>query len=228
MARDSKGRFLPGTGGKPKPSKKRTGFKMDSGWRDYAKAIDEKKFLPILKKHVERETYRAALMMQKRVRASIRGGKYTPNAALTTMIKGKGKKPLVDGGDLFQAIAVVKKSWSTFFVGVVRTHDQYNIAVAIHDGRKVAVTDKMRKLFWVLWLASTGSIDPSSLSGRAAELWERAPGGWKPLRPSTTHIVIPPRRFIMRVFERKAAKALIEKRWRNAIKRAIKEAAKQG
>jgi hypothetical protein len=202
-------------------------MKMDKGWERMAKALDPKRFDAALRRHVPRATKLNGLLAVARMRQELRGGEFAKNADLTIMIKGSDK-PLVDGGDLFQGISMEQVNDFTVFVGVKRTDKNYNIAKTIHDGVSIKVTPAMRNMFFMLWQASEGTIGPSALDGRAAELWSKHPGGWKPLKATTTVIVIPARPWTDRAFDDGVLKKQAQKNWEDAIAAALREVAAQG
>jgi len=201
----------------------RIDFKLDKGWKRMAKAVDKKKFQARVRQHVALETRRNGQRGAKAIRQSIKRGDFAANAALTKAIKGSSK-PLVDNSDLFKAVTFKVGSWDEAFVGVLRTDDSFNIAEMLHEGGEIKVTAKMRGLFYVLWLVSQGA-DPSILSGRARELWERMPRDWKPLKASTTVIRIPKRPFITNIFNDPAFIKVVHEGWEKAVKRAFRDAA---
>lgn len=175
-----------------------------------------------MNKHISLATRRNGLLAVRMIRQSIKKGNFEANAALTVDIKGSSK-PLVDKGGLFQSVTSKMQGDRSVFAGVLQTDELYNIAVALHDGASVTVTPKMRNMFKALWWASIGTIDPGELKGAAAELWERKPGGWLPLRENTVAILIPGRPFIEGVFN---DRVLIDKaieNWQRALSLAFKE-----
>lgn len=199
----------------------------DDGWKRFANALDPKQFQRKLHRNIKNANYFNGKLLATAIRKAIKGGGFEKNAALTVMIKGSGKKPLTDQGELFKSIAIVVNNDLELFVGIVKDDEQYDLALAVHDGAEIRVTPAMRGLFFSLWQASIGAIPSSKLSGRAAELWERSPGGWKPLKKSTTRIVIPGRPFTKEALEDDGLKAKMEKNWRWAVEKTLKEAAKK-
>lgn len=197
-------------------------FKRDKGWKKLEQALSPGHAGKIIRKHMRRATMLNGKIAERQIRESIKSGKYVSNAPLTQAIKG-GDKPLVGSAQLFGAITSKAITDLAVFIGVLRTSDIYNIAVAIHQGTAIKVTKKMRGLFYVLWLASKGSIDPSTLTGRAAELWEQMPGGWLPLKPGTKVIAIPPRPFIKQAFEDARLRRQVKKNWQLALKEGFRE-----
>jgi hypothetical protein len=202
-------------------------LKMDKGWERMAKALDPKLFEAALRRHIPKATKLNGLLAVARMRQELRNGEFAKNAPLTVFIKGSDK-PLVDGGDLFQGITMEQINDFTVFVGVRRTDRRYDIAKAIHEGATIRVTPAMRGMFFMLWRASEGQIEPSALEGRAAELWSRHPGGWKPLKATTTVIVIPGRPWTEHAFDDGVLKRQAQKNWEEAIAAALREVAAQG
>jgi len=94
------------------------------------------------------------------------------------------------------------------------------LAEILHDGATIPVTPRMRAMFYYLSMASMGRMDPGRLTGAAAEMWKRQPGGYFGLSEDTTHIEIPPRPFIREVFEDKATINFVQANWQNAFRRA--------
>jgi len=197
-------------------------FEMDKGWKKFAKAVDKKKFGGMIRKHVALETRRNAQRAAKAIRKRIQGGEGAPNAPLTIFIK-HSSKPLVDDGDLFKAITFQIATWDEGWAGILRSDAEFGLAEFLHEGGTIKVTNKMRALFQIIWETSMGA-DPSKLRGRAAELWARQPGGWLPLKKSTTQIEVPGRPFIQRVFEDDEFIRLMKENWEKALARAFKEA----
>lgn len=196
-------------------------------WERFKAAIDPLRFRRVARKHLRKATERNGLEAVATIRRMIRkGGNFAANAVLTREIKGSSK-PLVDtGSGLFQAITSKVETDTSVFIGVLQVDEFYNIAEAIHDGRVISVTPKMRQMFQALWWASIGNLDPGELHGRAAELWKRKPGGWYPLKESTTAIVFPPRRFIDLAFKDPKLNRKVRDNWEQAISNAIRELAR--
>jgi hypothetical protein len=198
-------------------------FKRDKGWKKLEQALAPGHAGKIIRKHMRRATMLNGKVAERQIRESIKSGRYDGNAPLTTALKG-GDKPLVGPtAQMFGAITSRAITDLSVFIGILRTADVYNIALAIHQGTAIKVTKKMRGLFFVLWLASNGSIDPSTLSGRAAELWEQMSGGWLPLKPGTKVITIPGRPFIKQAFADIRLRRKVKENWQMALKMGFKE-----
>jgi len=165
------------------------------------------------------------LLGVRALRTAVKSGAFLDNAPLTTAIKGSGKKPLVDGATLFQSITYDVLDEFTVFVGILRTAgDAFNVALTLANGAEVKVTPAMRGLFRALWLASIGA--PVELTGRAAELFERKPGGWYPLSDGKDTIVIPARDWVAAGFRDPKVSRLAKQNWSRALKKVMKKRAK--
>jgi hypothetical protein len=155
------------------------------------------------------------------VRRNIKDGHYAsgrvPNADLTTLIKGFNQ-PLVDTGGLGDLFQMAQNDYKTAEVGVASQKDAKWIA-AIHDGAKIVVTDSMREMFKMLWLASEGK--DVTLTGRAAELFARMSSGWYPLLDSTKYIKIPRRPFFAEVVNNRGLQRIMAENWLKAGAMAV-------
>lgn len=201
-------------------------FKI-KGAKSFWRALAPKKISADMKREVSKALDLTSLQVVKEIRKNIQGGRFLGNAALTAAIKGQNK-PLVDFGQLFQAIGFKRVGEYERQVGVTKmSGDALNIAMVVHNGAVIKVTDKMRGLFFLLWLASMDRIPKSELRGRAAELFKRMPGGWKPLSESTTHIRIPPRRFIDEVFKSRRVRKMFKDNVNGAIERVMARRARE-
>lgn len=183
------------------------------------------------RKRLRRATEQNGLEALGAMRRLIRkGGTFAENATLTREIKGSAK-PLVDNAtSLFQALTSKVTSDTSVFIGMLKRDEFFDIAEALHDGRVIPVTPKMRQMFQALHWASIGNLDPAELTGRAAELWKRKQTGWFPLKPSTTAIVLPPRPFVDAVFDGTSLSGLkvkVRRNWERAINDVLREVARK-
>jgi hypothetical protein len=198
----------------------RTGFKLDAGFKRLEMLLKPGRFQAALQKNMGQALAMNGLVAVKAIRKTIKEGVDPPNAGLTKFIKGSSK-PLIDNADLWRAVTWKKVEPLAIFVGVLRTNDSFNVAKIVHDGASVRVTDKMRAMFFALWLASEGKLDPNKLKGRAAELWARRSGGWKPLGSGKGTITIPSRPFIEITFADASMKKKMAKNLSAAAARAL-------
>jgi hypothetical protein len=197
-------------------------------WKAFGKALDPKTFDRAVRRHVRRATALNGKVLLRGIRKTIQSGNFESNKPLTVAIKGSSK-PLVDyGHHLFQALTSKVVDDFTAFAGVLQKDDFYNIARFLHDGGALPVTDKMRGLFYVLWLASRNAIDPGELTGRAAELWDRMPGGWFPLDENTQAIMIAGRPFIEKAIEDPEFRKLAKRNWEAALNAAFRDLSASG
>lgn len=202
------------------------GIKL-SGFAELQMRLNPARFTAALRKEVRRATALNGKLAVREVRKVIKGGMEPTNAPLTVMIK-RSSKPLVNHGDLWAAIASTVVDDYTAFVGVNRKNGAYDVAVGLHEGTTTRVSEKMRMMFRNLWEASQGTLDPSHLTGRAAELWARMPGGWLPLKKDTQFIVTPPRPFIVAAFRSPELHAQARANWEAAVQRAFLPSGGQG
>lgn len=202
-----------------------TSFKLSPGFKKLEDLIKPSRTQAALNRNVGRALQLNGKIVERAMRRVIQGGMNPPNANLTIHIKGS-TKPLVDHADLMNSIRSVRQDELTVFIGILRTSKEYDIATVVHNGAHIPVTPKMRGMFFALWLASNGDLDPGKLTGRAAELWQRRQGGWFPLKDSTTHIVIPPRKFVEQTFRDKAMKRKLIKNFKKAAALAFTGKAK--
>jgi len=193
-----------------------SGFKKGPGWKKLQAALDPKKFTAKLKKNVGKATSINGELVKAAIQRGIQRGRKPKGAALTILIK-KSRKPLVDKGELFGAITAQQSDWKTVFVGVLRNAPEFSIAETLHEGANIPVTPAMRALFTMLWWVSQGKMAPEKLTGRAKELWEKAPGIWLPLKASTGIIHIPSRPFIRLAFANNKLKKAVKQNWNNAV-----------
>lgn len=199
-----------------------TKLKLSKDWKQLEKALS--KSGPTVRKHIKRASMLIGKKGEALVRQEIAGGSYEPNRPLTVALKGGKNEPLKGdrpGAPLFKSITSNVVDDFTVFIGILQTDSGYNIALTIHEGVSIKVTEKMRGLFYVLWLK--GQRPSIELVGRAKELWDKMPGGWKPLKESTTVIVIPPRPFIKNVWNRGELQKLATRFWDGALAAAFKE-----
>jgi hypothetical protein len=199
-----------------------TTFKI-KGLKRWLKALNADDFDKVTRKNLRIATALNGKVGEALLRKAIQSGaKLKPNARLTKLIK-RSKKPLVDQGLLFQSVTSVVHDDFTVFVGVLRKSEGYNLIETLHEGKEIKVTPEMRGMFFMLWRASIGEIDPSKLTGRAAELWKRMPGGWKPLAADTVVIIIPSRPFIRIAFSNTQMIKQVRDNWKKALAASFAE-----
>lgn len=192
-----------------------TMFKLSPGFKKLEMLLKPSRFQADLNRNIGKALQLNGQVAVRAMRKTIKAGVPPSNAGLTRFIKGSSK-PLVDSGQLFGAITAKRVGPLAVFVGVLRSDKAFNVAVTVHNGAHIRVTDRMRGMFFALWLASTGKMDPAKLKGAAAELWARRKGNWKPLGEGKAMITIPRRPFVEITF----ADGSMKKRMTRNFKRA--------
>lgn len=195
--------------------------------KNFEKALSQGRIEKLLKKNIGHATKKNALVLQKGVRKEIKRGVPPTNAALTAKLKG-GKKPIVgtSGADLFNSITHSVKDWNEAIVGVLRMSGVTNVALVVHEGATIKVTQKMRNLFQILANVTNGITPESKLTGRALELWEMGNGKktkWKPLKKSTIAIRIPSRPYMRYAVKDQKTQVTVVLKWEQAIKKTLKK-----
>jgi len=199
-----------------------TKIKLSKDWKRLEKALVRSG--PTVRKHIKRATMLIGKKGEALIRDEISSGNYEPNRPLTVALKGGKNEPLKGdrpGAPLFKAITSKVVNDFTVFIGVLQTDDDYDIALTIHEGVSIKVTKKMRGLFYVLWLK--GQRPSVDLVGRAKELWDKMPGGWYPLKASTTVITMTSRPFIKNVWNKGELQKIASRLWDGALATAFKE-----
>jgi hypothetical protein len=179
----------------------KTTFKKDKNWKKFELALDPKNFESITEKEMHKAIKLSCLVVVAKIRETMKKGDFDKNAPLTVLIKGDSK-PLIGyraGAQLFGSVTH-KVEGLEGFVGVLKTNSEYGIAVTLHDGKEIKVTPKMRGMFFALWQASQGKLDPNKLNSDVRSLYDQMSNNWLPLKKSTTSIIIPPRPFITDTF----------------------------
>lgn len=216
----------------------KSSFELSKTWDALGRVLDPALHRAALERHIGTATKINAMVMRKRVREYIKYGVATADgqggvAPLTAMIKG-GKKPIVGtpGADLFNSITHQAVDWKTALVGAMRTSGTANVAKIVHEGAAVRVTEKMRHMFWLLWMVDRGKIPSEQLQGRAREIYEMAGAKrsknrfFLPIKPDTKVIVIPSRPYLRVVFESQDAHDEVMKNWSDAFQQMITELAR--
>lgn len=203
-----------------------TTFKLNAGFDKLRDILNPGKFRKRLNLNIGKAVQLNAKLVEKAIRNELKTGMSPRQSALSAYIKGSSK-PGIDNADLFKAVTSTKMKLMTYFVGVLRTNGAFNIAELVHFGATIEVTPAMRGMFFMMWLVDKGRMPESSLSGRAAELYRRRKGGWKPLKRSTTRIVIPERRFVTRAMANATLKKKIARNFARAAQLALGGARKK-
>jgi hypothetical protein len=154
----------------------------------------------------------------------------TKNAKLTIAIKG-GQRPIRDMDSLVEAVEYEHIDWANAWVGINESKHQdiHTVAVMLHEGRVFKVTERMRGMFFALYLVSIGKKDPSTLTGRAFWLWHHGNlRDWRPLAASTTTLRYPERPFMDDTFRDDYLRTRAKEQWTEAVRLATVAAARAG
>lgn len=150
------------------------------GFDELARAIDDRQFRAMAVRKIREKNMVLSQLGVSTLRQTILKGKFYSNSPVTVALKGSNV-PLVNNADLYGNCGAKLVPWG-FICGTQRvsSRGQADIAVILHEGATVPVTDKMRKA-WKYFAKITG-------------------GRVKPLRAGTTHIRIPERPFLRMAF----------------------------
>jgi hypothetical protein len=183
-----------------------SGIQLTGPWKALQAGLNPGRFKQLMEKNVGLATRQNALVVQKEIQGTIKGG---VNPGITELSelhhKGSGQvsdKPLVDEGSLWMSVNTKVISWREAFAGIIKGQDQYDIGVVLHEGVSIRVTERMRAYFRYLAQETGGAI--------------------KPLLDTTTVIVIPPRPFVKLAYTPAVSKDL-QKRWQMAMQQTMRE-----
>lgn len=208
-------------------------LRLTGNWKRMGAAVDAKRFQNNLEANISKATAFNGMMMQSEIRRRIKAKRYEKNSPMTIALK-KASTPLIDDGDLWGSVTTKNLSAYTVFVGVLASKmssdgkPMVNLANFLHSGGAIPITEHMRNLWIVLSEVGQGKRPKSYLTGRAAEIAKalgRRIKNIKPFKPSTTHVVIPPRPFLASVLEDPKMLKKCEANWKKAIAAAMKDQA---
>jgi len=197
-------------------------FKKDKNWKKFEMALNPKHFQAIADQQMHIAIKLSCLIVVAKIRETIKEGNFATNAPLTALIKGDSK-PLIGyraGAQLFGSVTHYVSKLEGF-VGVMKNDAEYGIAITIHQGTEIKVTDKMRGMFLALWQVSQGKMDPNELTGAVRELYDQMPNKWLPLKKSTKAIVIPARPFIYDTFDKPEVMRLVKQQMNKSFGNAF-------
>ena len=188
----------------------------------------------LMKKNVQLATKRNAMMYRDQIKRTIRSGQgMAPVSPLTKAYK-KSSKPLIDHGDLLQAVDSITISPSTFFVGVPRTAGKkdgtsmVNIAAVHEFGATIRPVSASALTIPVTREASelarehggVGEI-PGLFRPKGTKVLARKKGkGFEIMFILKDEVVIPPRPFIEPSLDRVRHK--MKRQWERAIIAALR------
>ena len=113
-------------------------------WNSFTKAVDPETFKRRLDQQLRVAHARMGRQFVRNARQAIRAGNYAPNSALTVILKGSSK-PLVDTGDLAQAITyevLDDAKMRGVRVGLIRAKggaQVINIGAILHEGATIDI-----------------------------------------------------------------------------------------
>lgn len=195
-------------------------------WESFIRGLSKEQLKTKLAKEFKIANELNGAIMAESTRRNIQGGvKGIANRPLTVDLKGSSK-PLVDEGDLMVAITWKLVSWDIVEFGLFRSEGvsakELRVIYGLHEGRRIMVTKKMRTMFQFLHNVTVLGDSPSTLTGRAAELYADSPGTrWFPLNPSTNHIYIRKRPFIKWGIRDRLARRAVVQNWKTAAVRSF-------
>jgi hypothetical protein len=186
------------------------------GAEDFKKFTNSRHVMRILEEEVGKATLRNILIMQDAIQRRIRTGEFkVKNTLVTIKIKGTGKPPLVDVGDLHDAILTELKHSFLGYVGILKAQRTSHgmrmrmkkLAMFLEKGFTVKLTERMRN-----WLfAQTRGSDKKGGKGRK-QGDKRVVGKLR----------VPPRPFITPIFRSKQMQARFNANWELATKITLK------
>lgn len=140
-------------------------------WRTFIAALDGDALQARLKKQLTVANKRIGRQFVTIARRRIRAGSYAPNSPITVILKGSSR-PLVDRGDLMQAITFDSKDWTTLKVGAFRATagaKRVDLVRILHDGATIDVrkNPKVRIRVWAMVRKAVGAKRLAELTGRS-------------------------------------------------------------
>lgn len=186
------------------------GTRLSGDWRQVIDALDGGRFENRLARALAIAGARVGQRFTRDARKLIRAGDYAPNSEITKAIKGSSK-PLVDGGDLFQAITFTQPSPYELRLGVMRAASGdklVNLGLVLHEGATLVPTPAMRR-------AVFAKLRANATKSRLAALGPRARGTAKAVW------VIPARPFLARPAGTSAFRDFVGATYSEAVKAAL-------
>ena len=175
------------------------------GFDQLANGLNPHKLMSRLRPLFRKENIKLGLILKKKlVEAIDTKGNFAVNAYATTIFKGSSK-PLVADGDLRRNCGKRLIGSFAFIVGTTRKNRKgVDLAAVLHEGAEIPVTPRMRKV----WIAMCAKHEMKV----------------KPLRKSTTKIVIPPRPFLKQaLIDDPAVAKIVLLGWKRAMMKAHKQ-----
>ena len=136
------------------PAPKAT-LSLTGQWRQFVDGLDGNKFQRRLHAELLRANELIGKRFQRAARGMIRAAAYAPNSPLTVILKGSSK-PLLDKGDLYQAITYEVEGPYAVKVGVIKHRlkgaTTLDVAWILHEGATINVAQhpKVRRKMWAM------------------------------------------------------------------------------
>lgn len=159
--------------------------------------------------------------VQSQMRRKINSNMPPPNAPMTKVFNSR--KTLIETRAMARAISYKvrgRMSNMTISVGIETSHPRAQVASIVHDGRRIVVTNRMSRLFHMLFLATSFPGRVRITSARGQELLSKARGVVYPLKVGTV-LVIPPRPFARSVLEDRRLPGIVQNEFNLAFERTI-------
>lgn len=166
------------------------------------KALDPARASQILDQTIRQAHARIGMAGVAAVRNGIRRKEYVENSPITIILKGSSA-PLVNRGDLFQAISYEQPDSKTLRIGVLRRRDHkgtvVDLAVVLHEGATIDVNahPKVRIAVWAAVARALGGASSRTKAGQSAT-WGAAGKLAGSSGTAKGKWVIPPRPFLAR------------------------------
>lgn len=139
-------------------------------WKAVVAGLDPSKVQGRLERNIRVANARIGRQWVQLARSKIRNGDYAPNSPITVILKGSSK-PLVAGGDLYQAITYTVPDWRTLRVGLFRARSggTVNIGIILHEGATIDVGahPAVRRRVWAMVRAALGADRLAALNRRS-------------------------------------------------------------
>ena len=206
-------------------------IKLTGPWDEVTASLDPKAWNASLRRHVVKAHKLVGLAWQTTARRAIRRGDYAANSPLTIILKGSSK-PLVDGGDLFQALSFQVaqgggSSTTTLRMGIVRgrkgaNEERINVGHVLHEGATIDVgaNPQVRRKVWAMVgakLRAAGALKQAQRESVLKAAGVLGTGGGKSIW------VIPPRPFITQPAQDGGFQKIAQKAYTQAVERALRE-----
>lgn len=236
--RDSKGRFIKGTGGSSGGAagsggggSGESGVVLSGDWDRMDRALNWAVFGPVLTARVRNANEAIGMKFRAMAVRKIRAKEYAPNSPITIILKGSST-PLVHHGNLIKAISYKLQNPFELRVGVIKTEvgeEQVSIAQRLHDGFTMDMRNKPEERERLLAEVGRAMVSIS----------ERKPAQRKAMNAAATDMlfglggasgkpgiwVIPGRPFLEAVLRDATFQGYVKERWTNAVEQAFREAA---